>query len=69
MLGFCFRVWSLSFAILQMCVCVCAECGHVCIHKAHFRSSPSLVPRPLVFTTLGTLAVLASLYSGVVLLL
>ena len=26
-------------------VCVCVECGHVCIHKAHF-PSPSLSPDP-----------------------
>ena len=44
---------------------------HVDIHKSHFPSSLSLVPRPLgtrlVFTTLGTLAILSSLHSGVVL--
>ena len=75
--GFCIQslwVWSLSF--VQSFKYVCVECGHmlcvdVCIHKSHFPSSLSLVPRPLgtrlVFTTLGTLAILSSLHSGVVL--
>ena len=73
--GFAVKVVVLSRVLFQGLVTqlcnpsnVCVECGHVCIHKTHFRSSPSLVPRLLVFTTLGKLAVLASLYSGVVVL-
>ena len=32
---------SFSFAVLQMCVCVCGAWTHVvCIHEAHFLSSP-----------------------------
>ena len=46
MLGLCFLgciqclcIWSLSFAALQMCMC---GAWTLCIHKAHFPSSPHL---------------------------